>query len=159
MQLVTNWNDTNYSDSLSANFEAARGQGSKEPLFMRPCLKWLLPSRGVGAAPPGPAPHREGSGAQGAPPWADTSKASRCQSGSGCCQAGHALLARDKCCIHPQGLPCPFNWRCDASWGTATKSKNPSACTQLTRKKTKASFSVNITGEIKIQWIIWGVIL
>lgn len=51
MQLVTNWNDTNYSDSLSASSEAARGQGSNEPLLMGPCLKWLL-SRGVGRTPP-----------------------------------------------------------------------------------------------------------
>lgn len=140
MQLVTNWNDTNYSDSLSANLEAARGQGSNEPLFMRPCLKWLLPSHGVGAAaaaPPDTAPHREGSGDRGTPPrppWPDTSKVSPCQSVGGCCQAGHGLLGRNKCCIHPQGLPCTFNWRCDASWGTATKSKNRSACTRLTRK-------------------------
>lgn len=134
MQLVTNWNDTNYSDSLSANSEAARGQGSSEPLFMRPCLKWLLPSHGVGAAPPDTAPHRQGSSAQGAPPWAGTSKAAPCHSLSSGCRAGHGLLGRDKCCIHPQGLPCTFNWRCAASWGTATKSKNPSACTRLTRK-------------------------
>lgn len=48
MQLVTNWNDTNYSDSLSASLEAGCGQGSNGLLFMKLCLKWLLHSEGNG---------------------------------------------------------------------------------------------------------------
>lgn len=82
----------------------------------------------------GHRPTPGGERGRGAPPWAHTSKASPRQSGRSCCQAGHGLLGRDKCCIHPQGLPCTFNWRCDASWGTAAKSKNPPACTRLTSK-------------------------
>lgn len=112
--------------------------------------------RGAGSAGHHPTPG--GERCQGAPPWAHTSKASPCQSGS-CWQAGHGLLGRDKSWIHPQGLPCTLSWRCDASWGTATKSKHLSACTQLTRKKQRPPFLGNITREIKIQWIIWSVIL
>lgn len=68
-------------------------------------------------------------------PSADTSKASPCQSfSSSCYQPGHGLLGRNKCCIHPQGLPCTFNWCHNAFWGRCKKSKNPSTCTQFSRK-------------------------
>lgn len=52
MQLVTNWNDTNYSDSPSANLEAARGQGSEEPLFMSHVWSGCCRRTGLQQTPP-----------------------------------------------------------------------------------------------------------
>lgn len=79
-------------------------------------------------------------------PSADTSKASPCQSfSSSCYQPGHGLLGRNKCCIHPQGLPCTFNWCHNAFWGKCKKSKNLLALSSA--GKTKASFSLRCTGK------------
>lgn len=68
MQRVTNWNDTNYSDSLSANLEPGSGQGSNGLLFMSHVWSRCYHSKGsccghcscFGLYPIPPGDHKEG---------------------------------------------------------------------------------------------------
>lgn len=100
MQRVTNWNDTNYSDSLSANLEPGSGQGSNELLFMKLCLKWLLPNKGAGCGHlyPFGLHHMlcEQTGKQWVPgpTWANTLKACRRHWVCATCQQHWAWFAK-----------------------------------------------------------------